>query len=60
MFGKLKGFKTVGLNVLSVAAAVASSYGVLPAVDPGFLAGVIAVGNLVLRFATNTPVFTRN
>ena len=59
MFKKFKGFKTVAFNSLAFGAAVAEYYGVLPAVDQTALVGVVAVANLVLRFATDTPVFAK-
>lgn len=59
VFGKMKGFRTVGLNVLAVAASVATHYGVLPEVDPLVQMVAIGVANLVVRKYTDTPIFSK-
>lgn len=60
---KLKGYKTVLVNFLTILAIGLSAIVQGPGdIDPRFLevAGmVLGIVNLVLRFVTNTPIFTK-
>lgn len=58
--GKLKGYKTIIFNALALAIAILQYYeGPLPTVEPELFACVVGVGNLALRFMTNTSVFSK-
>ena len=56
----LRGKKTVIFNALALAVALLQYYGgLLPVVDPEQFAATVAVVNVVLRFVTKTPIFTK-
>lgn len=57
MMNKLKGFRTVAFNVVAIVYAVGNVYGVMPEVDQTVVMGLVAVGNLILRAVTKTPMF---
>ena len=53
---KMKGWRTLGFNLLTGVAYALSSVTAIPGLDAQTLFGINLIGNLVLRFFTNTPV----
>jgi hypothetical protein len=45
---------------LSIIVAVASYLGGVPGISPTIIAGVIAIGNVLLRLITNQPIGSTN
>ena len=58
MFKSLKGWRTISVNLVALLAAIATSQGWLPPVDPTVAVSVVAIANFVLRFVTDTSVFS--
>ena len=57
----LKGYKTVLFNGLALGVALTQHYfGALPSIDPEVFATTVAVVNFLLRFVTDSPVFSKS
>lgn len=59
----MKGFRTILFNIIGLLIVVFQYFIDNPgfiSVDPDILVAIIACGNFILRFVTDTPVFTKD
>ena len=53
----MKGWKTITFNVVTGVLALAGDFSDLPFMTPSILLYINVIGNGILRFMTNSPVF---
>ena len=59
----MKGFRTILFNVIGLILVVLQYFLDTPGflnIDPNIIVAAIAFGNFVLRFVSDTPVFTKD
>ena len=57
--GKLKGWKTILFNIIMAILLVVDQQADIWGIPPGVVETIIIVGNFILRFLTDGPVFNR-